>query len=136
MFNVDGYYLGAEANSLTYKSPAPMFLQLLRITLEPIMSDFEGVWSSEWVPRGHVVRFDRQKLLVDDLSTTVTTLNAAVTGGLMTLAEARVYLGLTPFAEDTSTPGDDLVSTTSPVDTAGDPNAATTEGDTTDVQAA
>ena len=136
MFNLDGYYLGAEAASLTYRSPGPLFLQLLRITLEPIMGDFEGVWSSEWLPRGHVVRFDRQKLLVDDLQNTVTTLSAAVTSGLMTLPEARVYMGLPPTAAEDQIPGEDLVSTTSNVATEGDPNAATTEGDPSDVQAA
>jgi len=127
MFNLDGYYLGADAASLTYRSPGPLFLQLLRITLEPIMSDFEGVWSSAWLPRGHVVRFDRQKLLVDDLATTVNTLRTATQAGLMTIAEARVYLGLTPEANDNQTPGSDLVSTTSPV---------ATEGETINVQAA
>ena len=120
MFNLDGYYLGAEAASLTYRSPGPLFLQLLRITLEPILSDFEGVWSMDWLPRGHVVRFDRQKLLTDDLSTTVTTLVAAVGAGLFTLPEARLYLGLSPDIAAAD------VSTTSPVTTTGtDPGELT-----------
>ena len=119
MFNLDGYYLGAEAASLTYRSPGPLFLQLLRNTLEPIISDFEGVWSMDWLPRGHVVRFDRQKLLTDDLSTTVTTLVAAVGAGLFTLQEARVYLGLPPEAAEDAVPGQDLTSSTSPVTTTG-----------------
>lgn len=94
MFNLDGYYLGAEATSMTYRSPGPMSLQLLRTTLEPIMADFEGVWSAAWLPHGRTVRFDRKVLLTDDLATTVKTLSTAVASGLMTLPEARIYLGL------------------------------------------
>lgn len=94
IFNVDGFYLGAESRGLTYKSPAPMFLQLLRITLEPILADFEGVWSAAWLPRGRRARFDRQVLLVDDLQTSINTLATAVAAGLMTLEEARIYLGM------------------------------------------
>lgn len=94
MFNLDGYYLGAASSSLTYRSPGPMFLQLLRITLEPILADLEGVWGAAWLPHGRSLRFDRKQLLQDDLSTTIATLRLAVTSGLMSLEEARVYLGL------------------------------------------
>ena len=94
MFNLDGYYLGAPGGSMTYRSPGPMFLQLLRITLEPVVDDFEGVWSQAWLARGHSLRFDRKSLLQDDLGTTILTLRNAVQSGLMTLEEARQYLGL------------------------------------------
>lgn len=105
MFNLDGYYLGADTSSLTYRSPGPMFLNLLRITLEPVMADFEGVWSSSWLPRGQLLRFDRKQLLQDDLGTTIATLRMAVQSGLMSLEEARLYLGLavTPGALEAPT---------------------------------
>jgi HK97 family phage portal protein len=103
MFNLDGYYLGVENSGLTYKSPGPQFLALTRITLEPILADFEGVWSWRWLPRGHRLRFDRQVLLTDDLSTTVQTLRTATEANLMTIAEARIYLGL-PVLDDPATP--------------------------------
>ena len=110
MFNLDGYYLGAPGGSMTYRSPGPMFLQLLRITLEPIVSDIEGTWSQAWLPRGHTLRFDRKSLLQDDLGTTILTLRNAVQSGLMSLEEARMYLGLPVVAS----PG---ASITSPVAT-------------------
>ena len=110
MFNLDGYYVGAASSSLTYRSPGPMFLQLLRITLEPLLSDLEGVWGATWLPRGHQLRFDRKQLLQDDLSTTIATLRMAVQSGLMSLEEARVYLGL-PVVANTQ------ASVTSPVAT-------------------
>lgn len=120
MFNLDGYFLGAESSSMTYRSPGPMFLQLLRITLEPILNDFEGVWGMAWLPRGHSLRFDRKALLQDDLGTTIATLRTAVQSGLYTRAEARVYLGLPPDAADEQVPGDDLASSTSPLTTVGE----------------
>lgn len=105
-FSLDPYWLGAPSESLTYRSPGPMYLNLLRTTLEPIMTDFEQTWTAQLVPRGHSLRFDRQQLLADDMATTVTTLTQAVSGGLMTNEEARAYMGLSP------TPADDLASTT------------------------
>lgn len=111
MFNLDGYYLGADAASLTYRSPGPMFLQLLRITLEPILGDFEGVWSSVWLPLGHALRFDRKQLLQDDLSTTINTLRVGIQAGIYSQEEARIYLGL-PVETMPSQP-----TTTSPVAT-------------------
>lgn len=96
MFNLDGTYLGADSASMTYKSPGPMFLQLLRITLEPVIADFEGVWSASWLPRGRTVRFDRKQLLQDDMQTTIATLGAAIQHEIYSKEEARIYLGLPP----------------------------------------
>jgi HK97 family phage portal protein len=112
MFNLDGYFLGAPSSSMTYKSPGPMFLQLLRVTLEPILADLEGTWSSAWLPRGNTVRFDRKQLLQDDLQTTVATLAGAIAAGIYSKEEARIYLGLPP------TPDGELgASGASPIDT-------------------
>jgi HK97 family phage portal protein len=112
MFNLDGYFLGAPSSSMTYKSPGPMFLQLLRVTLEPILSDFEGVWSSAWLPRGTSLRFDRKALQQDDLQTTIATLGAAITAGIYSREEARIYLGLPPTMNGEIGP-----SGASPIDT-------------------
>jgi hypothetical protein len=109
MFNLDGYWLGAPTTSMTYRSPGPMYLNLLRTSLEPVMVDFEDVWSAAWLPRGQQARFDRQMLLRDDLQTTVTTLVAASGGPFMSTEEARQYLAL-PIA-------DGSVTVASPVDT-------------------
>lgn len=94
MFNLDGYWLGAPSGSYTYKSPGPMYLNLIRQTVNPILEDFEGMWSMAWLPRGRRVRFDRMAVLKDDLPTMITALNTA-TGGkaLLTQSEARVHLG-------------------------------------------
>lgn len=93
MANMDGFWVGAPSGSFTYKSPGPMYLNLIRQTLNPILEDFEGVWSIRWVPRGREVRFNRTVLLQDDMETMVQTAAAAVAAKLWTQAEARMYLG-------------------------------------------
>ena len=95
-YNLDGYWLGADASNLTYRSPGPMYLTLLRTSLEPVLADLEQGWSDAWLPRGQAVRFDRLQLTRDDFTTTVATLDKAVRGGLITVPEARHYLGLDP----------------------------------------
>ena len=95
-YNLDGYWLGAESKGLTYKSVGPMYLALLRTSLEGVLVDLEQGWSDAWLPRGQAVQFDRLHLTRDDFATTVTTLNEAVAGGLITQEEARQYLGLAP----------------------------------------
>ena len=129
MFNLDGYYLGAPTTSLTYRSPGPLFLALLRITLEPILADVEGTWGPAWLPRGHDLRFDRQKLLTDDLGTTVNTLRTAVDAGLMTVNEARIYLGL-PILDDPQTPADESLADVAAGQSVDDTNPAASVGGT------
>ncbi|HET6742395.1 MAG TPA: phage portal protein [Kribbella sp.] len=90
-FNLDSRWLGGQAGHMEYKSPGPMFLELLRTSLNPVMVDFEQVWSLLWMPpAGRAVRFDRLELTRDDFSTEVTTGVAAVAGRLMTREEWRV----------------------------------------------
>jgi HK97 family phage portal protein len=112
MFGLDGYWLGAPSASLTYKSPGPLYLQLLRTSIEPMLQDFEQVWSDTLLPRGQSLRFDRWQILRDDFAVTVTTLVAATGAGIMTTEEARQYLGLGLLAA-----GVPPVSSTSPVAT-------------------
>ena len=117
-FNLDGYWLGAEMRGLTYRSPGPLYLSLLRTSLEPVMVDFEQTWSDGWLPRGQTVRFDRLMLTRDDFATMIETLAKAVAppqsdptiGGLMTVDEARLYVGWSAIAAGAPT-------TTSPIDT-------------------
>jgi phage portal protein BeeE len=110
-FNLDGYWLGAPTTSLTYRSPGPMYTHLLRLSLGPVLVDFEDVWSGAWLPRGHRVVFDRVTLQRDDLASTVDTMTKATSGDrpLMSVPEARVYMNLPPSPTD--------LVTTSPVDT-------------------
>jgi HK97 family phage portal protein len=96
LLNLDPYWVGAPGSSHTYKSPGPMFLTLLRTSLEPVMKDLEQTWGWKWTEPQYRVKFDRQQLTRDDLQTTITTLRAAVEAGLMTVEEARVYLGWSP----------------------------------------
>lgn len=96
MFNLDGYWIGAPGSSHTYRSPGPLFLQLLRTSLEDVASELEDEWSERWTVRGQRIRFDRKALLVDDLETSVRTAGAAVAARLWTLEEARVYLDRDP----------------------------------------
>lgn len=93
MANLDGWWVGAPAGSFQYKSPGPMYLNLLRQTINPILEDFEGEWSPKWLPRGRLVRFDRTAVLKDDMQTMVDTADKAVRAKLWTKEEARTYLG-------------------------------------------
>jgi len=94
MMNLDGYWLGASTGGYSYKTPAPMYLNLLRQTVSPILEDFEGVWSSRWLPRGHRLRFSRTAVLSDDMQTMVAWVSMAVEKKLITQSEGRVLLGL------------------------------------------
>lgn len=94
-FNLDPYWLGGEGSSHTYKSPGPMFLTLLRTSLEAVMADLELVWSLLWFPpSGRSVKFDRLALTRDDFATEVQTGTQAVAAGLITREEWRVRQGL------------------------------------------
>lgn len=93
-FNLDGYYLGAPNANLVYQSPGANFSNLLRLSLEPVLKDFEDAWSMAWLPRGRRVRFERIQLTRDDFAATVTTLAEAVAADILTKEEARSYLGL------------------------------------------
>ena len=110
MFNLDGYWVGAPTSSQTYRSPGPMYLNLLRTSIEPVAVDFEDEWSDMWVPATSRVRFDRQMLLRDDLQTTAETLQTLTDSGIMSILEARQYLAL-PVVEG------EVASVTSPVTT-------------------
>lgn len=94
MFNLDGYFLGVPTASLTYQSPGPNYIKLLRETIEPVVTDFEDEWSIWWLPRGHRLRFDRLALTRDDFPTNVRTLRLAIEANIMTPQEARLYLAL------------------------------------------
>lgn len=109
MFNLDGYWLGAPSSSHTYKSPGPMFLVMLRTTLERILAPFEDTWSLRWLPYGRRVTFDRSKVLGDDMATTIATLIQATGRPVMTTNEARTRLRLAPVEG-----GDELATTPAP----------------------
>jgi hypothetical protein len=99
IFNLDAYWLSAPGATLTYKTAAPQYQQILRTSLEPVLVDFESVWSAGWLPRGQIVRFDRKKLLRDDLPTTMTAAVAGFGAGIITVEEARTMLDLPPEPE-------------------------------------
>lgn len=93
MLNIDGYWVGAGSGSYTYKSPGPMYLNLLRQTVGPILADFEGAWSQAWLPRGRRVTFFRREVLADDMSTAVAWVSKAIASKIITQSEGRVLLG-------------------------------------------
>jgi HK97 family phage portal protein len=126
MFNLDPNWLGAPNSSHNYKSPGPLFLQLLRMSLEPVARVFEQVWSLALVPYGQEIRFDRNQLTRDDFASMVTTLNTA-TGGkpLLTQEEARVYANLPEEPELGEFPAPPAQLDTAPASAAGDGTDAT-----------
>lgn len=105
MFNLDSFWLGGESAGLTYKSPGPMFLMLMRQTLGPMVAQFEQAWGTAWLPPGTDLRFDRQALLGDDMTTTIAFLAQAVDAGLLNPNEAREFIGKPPI------PGGDIFRT-------------------------
>jgi HK97 family phage portal protein len=100
LFGLDGYWVGAEAPSHTYRSPGPMFTQLLRISLEGVIQPLEQDWSDAWLPHGQTLRFTRRSIEQDSPGEAVRTVAMAVktTGPdgtpLMTVDEGRAALGL------------------------------------------
>jgi HK97 family phage portal protein len=106
MFNLDSYWLGAAVQGMTYKTAAPQYQQILRTSIEPVIVDFEQVWSQAWLPRGQVIRFDRSKLLAEDLPTTATSLSTMVTSGIITPAAAWQILLGAPLAAIDPTEGE------------------------------
>jgi HK97 family phage portal protein len=94
MFNLDSYWLGAAVQGMTYKTAGPQYQQILRTSLEPVLADFEDVWSDAWLPRGQSIHFDRNQLLRDDLPTTATAMATLVGAGIVSAAEARAYMDL------------------------------------------
>jgi len=102
LFNLDGYWLGAPVSGMTYRTAAPQYQQVLRTSLEPVLADFEDVWSDAWLPRGTYIRFDRNQLLREDLATSANALSTLVAAGIITAQQAQMYLGLPVIAGDTS----------------------------------
>ena len=98
MFNLDSYWLGAAVQGMTYKTAAPQYQQILRTSIEPVLSDFEQVWSQAWLPRGQQIRFDRNKLLAEDLPTTAQALQLLVSAGIVTPTAAWQILQGFPLA--------------------------------------
>jgi HK97 family phage portal protein len=131
MFNIDGYWLGAPVAGMTYRTAGPQYQQILRTSLEPVLADFESVWSDAWLPRGKTVHFDRNQLLRDDLNTTATALATLVAAGIITGPEARAYLDLPTAQGD---PTAQLGITGPPQDTAGMVPPDLTGGPETDLQ--
>lgn len=95
--NMDGYWLGASTTGYSYKSPGPMYLNLVRQTIGPILVQLEQAWGPVWLPSGQELKADRQAILGDDMGTTIAWLGDAVDKGLMTNEEARAYLGKSPL---------------------------------------
>ena len=50
MFNLDAYWFSVPVAGMTYKTSAPQYQQILRTSIEPVLADFEGVWSQAWLP--------------------------------------------------------------------------------------
>lgn len=123
MLNLDSYWLGAPQSSHTYRSPGPMFLTLQRTSLEPVMVDLESVWSNSWFPGSKQAQFDRNQLTRDDFATSLETLGKAVQAGLMSVEEARLYMGWTeePLVGELITAKAPAAITTGPQDDNQDP---------------
>lgn len=101
-FGLDGAWLGAPTKGLTYKSIGPMFLGLVRETIEPIADDFEQIWGPEWLPHGHQLRFRKSDILTDDMPTEVDWIVDAIEAGMMSEDEGRARIGYPPKNKEMS----------------------------------
>lgn len=94
VMNLDAFWVGGSvASGLTYRSPGPMWLNLLRQTLAPILEPLELAWSSAWLPHGQRVRFTREAILIEDKNTTMAWVRGARAVNVISRSEARVALG-------------------------------------------
>lgn len=96
MFGMDGSWLGAPSQGMTYKSVGPMFLSLVRETIEPVSDEFEQVWGDAWLPWGQSLRFHKPDILADDLPTEMGWMDKALRAKIVTVEEVRGRLGLPP----------------------------------------
>jgi HK97 family phage portal protein len=121
IFNLNSYWTNAPGASMTYRTAGPLYQEILRTSIEPVLADFEDVWSNAWLPRGTTIRFQRSQLLREDLATSMTAAVAGVGAGIMSVPEARVMVGLPPQSFGATGATADLsgTSTASP----DDPNA-------------
>jgi len=106
IMNLDAFWLGGSvASGLTYRSPGPMWLNLLRQTAAPILEQLELSWSQAWLPRGQRIRFARDAILSEDKSTAVSWIVRAQAARLVTQSEGRVALGYSAeVPEELATP--------------------------------
>lgn len=94
VMNLDSFWVGGSISSgLTYRSPGPMWLNLLRQTLAPILEQLELTWSLGWLPHGQRVRFARDVVLAEDKATATSWIGRAIDKGLISQSEGRVALG-------------------------------------------
>lgn len=102
---MDAYWLGAPGSSHTYRSPGPLWLALLRMTLETPIKLMEDAWSAAWLPEGETLKLDRLALTEDDMASEVNMVIKAVQSGLWSREEGRIRLKMDPnggiSAEDT-----------------------------------
>jgi len=124
MFNLNSYWTNAPGASMTYRTAAPLYQEMVRTSVEPLIVDFEDVWSDAWLPRGTNVRFRRDQLLREDLATSTTASVASYGAGITTLAEARVTIGLPPTPAGELAPAPDMNASQAPEPSQpDDPNA-------------
>lgn len=94
ILNLDSFWVGGSiASGLTYRSPGPMWLNLLRQTMAPILEQLELTWSRAWLQAGDRVRFARDVVLAEDKTTAVGWVGRALAAKLITQSEGRVALG-------------------------------------------
>jgi HK97 family phage portal protein len=115
IFNLDAYWFSVPTAGMTYKTAAPQYQQILRTSIEPVIVDFEAVWSAAWLPRGQTVRFDRNKLLAEDMPTTALALSTLVGAKVMTPAAAWDFLLGVPLPAIDNSPPDDFPEPPAPV---------------------
>ena len=94
-------WLGASTKGLTYKSIGPLFLGLVRETIEPVSDDFEQIWGESWLQWGTDLAFTKSDILTDDLPTEMSWIGDAVDRKIITPEEGRMRLGY-PKMEETN----------------------------------
>lgn len=133
MFGLDGWWLGAPNGSHNYKTPGPLFLVLVRTTLNRVLAPFEATWSRKWVPAGQRVRFNRDEIQGDDWPTTIAAAVQATGRPVVTVDEVRTTrLGLAPLGGDAAelAPGPSAPAPDPEPDPDDEPDVTETDDDT------
>lgn len=101
-FGMDGSWVGASVEGMTYKNISSMFLGLVRETIEPISDDFEQIWGDSWLSWGQELQFRKSDILTGDLTSEMGWIGDAIDRKLITEDEGRARLSYPPMTREDS----------------------------------
>jgi HK97 family phage portal protein len=98
VLGVPPWLLGLPGPSMTYQNVESADIAFIRDTVDRWAQPLSAVFSDDLMPRGVEVQWDYTARLRGDSGATATVLNTYVTGGILSIDEARAWLGRPPAA--------------------------------------